>query len=162
MRRRWMIGGVIVAAALSAGTWWYRARLVESAIESTPTPQSETELESAGPHGSPPAALLETQLAELLRKDPNSARSPFLTHAELVALSRPEEPERPTLPRLSGTMIGRARRVAWIDGRPYGEGDRVGAYEIEHIGAASARLRAGGVAIELSVSAGTTHEEGTP
>ena len=159
-----MIGAVILAAGLSGATWWYQARLVQSAIESTPTSDSEAELESAGSHGSPPAALSEAQLAALLGKDPNSARSPFLTQAELAALLRPQAPERPTLPRLSGTMIGRARRVAWIDGRPYGEGDRFGAYEIERIGTGSARLRAGDESIELSVSvsAGTTYEEGTP
>lgn len=60
--------------------------------------------------------------------------------------------------RLTAVLISPSRRVAIINGKPYQQGQKIGAVEITHIDAQSVGLRDGGE--EWVVHLGKTHARG--
>ena len=100
-----------------------------------------------------PSAGLEplsaSEVARLLRRSSGRGRSPFQTGAEAWAVA---PIEYLGLPRLSGVLFGHSRRVAWLDGRPYGEGELINGYRLERIETERVFLTLQNERIELSVS----------
>jgi len=84
--------------------------------------------------------LAPEALAAWLQEQPASARSPFMTRLEAMSLG--EALER-SLPRLSGTLIGATRKIAWLDGIPRIEGEEIGRHRIAAISRDRVVLRRG-------------------
>ncbi len=91
----------------------------------------------------------ELRLMTWLREQPGTGRSPFLTRAEAEQLG-----ESPTLelPQLSATLWSADRRVAWIDGSPRSEGDRVGEHVVEIIEPKAVVLRSSDTRLRLEMA----------
>jgi hypothetical protein len=97
---------------------------LESALAPEQAPAGEQTTSTAPPHPIS-AEELAAVLAQVERE-----RSPFLLQeSREIAV----EPSAAAFPRLAGTLVGRDRRVAWMDGRPRTEGERYGEFVVSRI-----------------------------
>ena len=133
MRKPWLLPLLLVAAA---------AVTVQNVIFFTSGPDdsaewSDDEDEADGDESddgavSPLASIASAEIVEYVAALPNPelARNPFLTRIEVDELSAGIVVGETTPPLLDGTLYSAARRVAWLDGTPLSEGDRVRGFEL--------------------------------
>ena len=144
MRKPWLLPLLLVAAA---------AVTVQNVIFFTSGPDdsaewSDDEDEADGDESddgavSPLASIASAEIVEYVAALPNPelARNPFLTRIEVDELSAGIVVGETTPPLLDGTLYSAARRVAWLDGTPLSEGDRVRGFELVRIDPDAVLLR---------------------
>ncbi|MGH0029911.1 MAG: hypothetical protein ACQGVC_08975 [Myxococcota bacterium] len=158
MRRRW-IGALLGAAALAVtvqNVVFFRSRMPAAPDAGEPLDAVGDETEPDAPPELDPVGY-EQALAYLASLPTGEIpRSPFLTLDEAVALAGGAKAGRDgaALPRLAGTLWSRARRVAWLDGVPHSEGDRIADFELERIDAGSVLLRRGEQSLRVATDRG--------
>ncbi len=107
----------------------------------------------------PLAAIDPTALSKFLNgvPAPNGERSPFLSRDEAdrlrAGVAQRAESGEVREPKLDGILWGPSKRVAWIDGRPLGEGDWVGARRVERIASHDVTLASGDLRLQLKLVA---------
>jgi len=99
-------------------------------------------------HGMNPPALGVAALVCVLAAGACPARAqplgdPMKPPAILSAGPAGAETDVPDEPVLQSTILSKGRRIAMIDGKPLGVGDRIGAARVVAIGPASVTLREG-------------------
>ena len=155
MRNRKLVV-LLVAAALAVGVQNY---VFFSSLADRPDPvrgELDAALEEAeDPADAPLAPVDPHALASWLSSQPGPARSPFLTRDEARRLG---ESRSPLLPRLTGTLWSPGRRVAWLDGSPWSEGDWVGLHRIARIDRDRVLLERGDAEIALALEPGMATE----
>lgn len=146
MTRRWVMTGLAVGLLGIATVCWISLHPDKT---TKPTLATHSQLDASRDEPAEPgfpAVLSQAQLTSLLLRAEGRHHSPFLTLAEQAEQSRRGYPE---LPRLSATMIGTGRRVAWLDHRPHTEGEQFKGYLVQRIESNRAWLRHGDEVIEV-------------
>ena len=166
MNRKQLIPVVLVAGVAALA---YNAIYLSRGLSPPPPSTSEFEDDEEEVAVEEETAIAPLQpvsraaLREFIDGLPDPSRNPFLTWGELLDS---EKGAISGAPRISGTLIGVARRVAWIDGHAYGVGDVIGEFEVERVERNAAWIRRGDTSVELNVQAsgqptvgGATHED---
>ena len=138
MNRRLLAGLLLVAAAVVVVENYLYFKSGSGAVRSASRSADSDEAfesDSDGSSGSgrtppigPPPPLSAEELA-LLLMEVERERSPFRPGVSRKGVGASGF----GLPQLGGTMIGRDRRVAWVDGRPRAVGDPHGEFVVESI-----------------------------
>ena len=90
-------------------------------------------------------------------ENPDRARNPFLTRLEYDALLGLGATDPQGIgggrPILEGTLYSAQRRVAWLDGSPYSEGDLVHGFELVRIEPNAVELRSATHNVRIEIDA---------
>ena len=110
--------------------------------------------DDAGTASLPPVAAAAVVAHASALPSPELARNPFLTRDEADAVSAVSGVRvHRGPPSLDGTLVGRSRRVAWLDGIAMSEGDVLRGYQLLRIEADYVVLRTAARELRLALGA---------